>query len=139
MKEFVKQFTKEKLDNVIEIDNVYYETNPELEKLNLKYQRGIPLGYVKKGKFKPSLYLLEKLSSMTKNKVFITEKAQWLFLCGRDVFMKNVTKDNSNNNIFLVQNKYDENLGFALKGMSGKDTIIKNLQDRGDFLRREKS
>ena len=97
---------------------------------------GLPLG-VEDSFFKPSLFLLELLSKKTKNKVFINKEAEWLFLCGRDVFPANVAKDNSKEKVFLVQNELDENLGLGIKTNHKGKKIIRNLIDRGDFLRRE--
>jgi ribosome biogenesis protein Nip4 len=88
--------------------------------------------------FQPSLFLLESVSKKTKNKIFINDQAEWLFLCGRDVFMQSIEKNNSSNQVFLVQNFKDENLGLGFKTKFKGKPIIKNLMDRGDFLRREK-
>ncbi len=88
--------------------------------------------------FKPSLFLIELLSKESSNKIFLNHTAEWLFLCGRDAFLNNVYKNNAKSNIFLVQNKYDENIGLGMKTKHKGKNIIKNLNDRGDFLRREK-
>lgn len=132
MKEFLKNFNTE--IPYYKLRNEYFEILPGMEKIEGRIiNLGLSLGTDKKN-FKPSLYLLEKLSKQTNNKVFINDKAEWLFLCGRDVFEKNVFEDNSKNKIFLVQNGRDENLGLGMK----KGNLILNLIDRGDFLRREK-
>jgi len=98
--------------------------------------KGISLGKQDKV-FMPSLYLLELLSKESNNKVFINKKAEWLFLCGRDVFPESVLKSKTKNTIFLVQSELDENLGLGMKTKHKGKSIIKNLMDRGDFLRRE--
>lgn len=127
------------MDRTININNDEYETNQEtaelIQKIKAKpYSAGLPI--TRKGK--PTIYSLEKQAKETKNKVYINKKAEWLFLCGRDVFWENVAKDDSEKDIFLVQNELDENLGLGKKDRKGKKIIIKNLKDRGDFLRRER-
>ncbi len=139
---FVRKFTDEKID-YIKKGNKYFLTNPELEKIEKKIpdiiSSGIILGESRnKENFRPSIYLLELLSSKSNNKIFVNEKAEWLFLCGRDVLPESITTDNSSREIFLVQNKLDENLGFGKKVKNKKSYFIKNILDRGDFLRRER-
>ena len=132
MKDFLKHFGV-KIDNYEKIRNEYYEVIPGMEKVEGRIvSKGLPLGTQKKD-FKQSLYLLEKISKETQNKVYINDKAEWLFLCGRDVFTKNIVEDNSSGDLFLVQNCRDENLGLGTK----KGKLVKNIMDRGDFLRRE--
>jgi len=139
---FVEQFTNEKIDD-IRLNNDFFESNPDLEKISenifpVKNYPGAFLGEVKKNEFIPSIYLLEWISKRTDNKIFLNSKSEWFFLCKRDVFFENIIKNNSTKKIFLVQNEKDENLGFGkLMNHQGK-RMIKNLIDRGDFLRRER-
>lgn len=146
---FSKIFTQEEIENVIKVKNEYFLVNKELQEftanLNADSQNavfpraGILLGAVKKERFDPSLYFLELLAKKSTNKVFINNKAEWLFLCGRDAFKENAIKDNSTNNIFLVQNERDENIGLGTWEKKGKTAMLKNIMDRGDYLRREMS
>ncbi|MFT4260964.1 MAG: hypothetical protein ACMXX9_00855 [Candidatus Woesearchaeota archaeon] len=131
MKDFLKHFNVE--IEYEKLRNEYYEIIPEMKNVEGRIvSMGLVLG-VKKKNFVPSLYLLEKIAKETDNKIFVNDKAEWLFLCGRDVFLNNVIEDNSSSELFLVQNARDENLGLAKK----KGNLIKNIVDRGDFLRRE--
>ncbi len=100
---------------------------------------GIFLGKEKKGRFEPSLALLEILAPHSQKKAIIDEKGAWLFICGRDVFKEGVLSDPSlePGELVLVQNQQDENLGYG-RICSGTVRIL-NLLDRGDFLRREQS
>lgn len=103
---------------------------------------GIPLGLAKEN-FLPSIALLEIISKKSRKKIVINEKAEWLFLCGRDVFGNSVLShaDQKKGDLTLVQNEKDENLGYGkvLESVSDSDhVVVKNLLDRGDFLRREK-
>ena len=132
----------------------------ELEKEDLQIKgAGLLLGKQKKY-FEPTPYLLEWLSQRTPKKIFVNDKAEWLFLCGRDILTQGIIKQTNNNsknksekykselknkdisnannknvNLFLIQNQRDENIGLGLKQ---KDGTIKNLLDRGDYLRRER-
>jgi len=139
---FTKKFTDKKIEDVILNRDVYYLVNPELRGIkNIvsenEFSMGIPLG--KKGKqFEPSAFLLELLSGMSDNKLFVNQKAEWLFLCERDVFPESIIKDNARGKLFLVQNERDENLGLGRKVKKDNKLLIQNVFDRGDFLRRER-
>lgn len=139
--QFTKRFTEKKIETTEKDGTLYLRNDEILEKIakipDQPITLSLPLGK-EKGDFKPTLYLLELLSKESENKVFLNDKAEWLWLCGRDAFMESVTKDLSKEKIFLVQNERDENLGLGIKQKSGNKTIIKNLTDRGDFLRRER-
>ena len=95
---------------------------------------GIFLGEQKGKHFSPSLALLELLES--DKQIIIDDKAAWLFVCGKDIFKKSVIKGNNKKNIVLVYNKHKENLGYG-KVVNKGDIFVKNILDRGNFLRRE--
>lgn len=139
---FVKKFTEE-IPEYEKKGKKYFLINSELREIEKKLPETISSGIIlgesgDKGLFKPSIYLLELLSKKTKNKLFVNDKAEWLFLCGRDVLPESITKDQSDKDIFLVQNKLDENLGFGKKVKQGKTYFVKPILDRGNFLRRER-
>ena len=138
LNEFLEKFTEEKIETVVKKGRNYYAADEELQKLAGGIDRdffsiGIPLGEYKND-FRPSLALLEWLSKKSEKKAFINKKAEWMFLCGRDAFANNIVNSNVKNGLVLVQNEKDENLGLGLLNEKG----IKNILDRGDFLRREK-
>ena len=95
---FVKKFTTEKIDYIKE-DHIYFSVEEQIAELGHKIKgimcMGLPLGETKNGIFKPSVYLLELLSKKSNNKVFVNDKAEWLFLCGRDVLPEGIKKNNS--------------------------------------------
>lgn len=139
---FTRKFTDKRIENVILNRDIYYLASPELQEIKNQinekpFSLGIPLG-TKGNPFKPSAYLLEMLSEMSTNKIFVNSKAEWLFLCDRDMFPESIIKDTSKGKTFLVQNERDENLGLGKRISKGNKTIIKNVFDRGDFLRRER-
>jgi ribosome biogenesis protein Nip4 len=100
---------------------------------------GIFLGEEKKY-FEPSPALIELIAGkVTEHKAIVDEKAAWLFLCGRDIFDKGVKEKGTatNKGYLLVQNEEGENLGYGLHSHQ-KNILIKHLQDRGFYLRRER-
>lgn len=138
MNEFLKLFVDKPSFEYVKRGKHYFLKNSINDYSNLNpLMEGLPLGKDEKF-FEPSLFLLELLSKESTNKVFVNDNAGWFFLCGRDVFPENVDKDQSKKNIFLVQSFRDENLGLGMKTNSKGKKIIKNLKDRGDFLRRER-
>jgi ribosome biogenesis protein Nip4 len=67
----------------------------------------------------------------TKNKVIINEKAETLFLYGRDIFRNNIIRGDLKKGKKLTLNSKSECLGIGF--WDGK--ILKNVKDRGMFLR----
>lgn len=145
--EFVKGFTSEEIDNVTRIGDRYYQIRQELLEYRKKitenpFSIGIFLGEDKKD-FKPSLELLDMLAKKSDKKIQVNDKSEWLFLCGRDVFEQGfLNTENLNKfkegSLLLVQNKNDENLGLGKIGIRNDKLFIKNIIDRGSFLRRER-
>ena len=138
--DFTKKFTKERISNVVKVNRNFFQVNEELMNFKSKIrQEPFALGtYLGSGKpFHPSVALLDWLDKRTENYVIIDKKAAWLFLCGRDVFADSVIKQNINDGkLVLVKNENEEVLG--LGEMTGRKVSIKNLLDKGDFLRRER-
>lgn len=136
--EFIEQFTEIALDYEL-IGNEYFLVDEKVRKVKdqIKHKvisAGTFLGKDQGDKFVPSLALIEIISKQSDKKIFIDEKAEWLFLCKRDIFLTSITKKNVESGIVLVQNQHDENLGL---GNIKKDQV-KHILDRGDYLRRER-
>ena len=83
---------------------------------------GLLLGEAKPKQFLPSFALLDLLKD-SDNRVVIADEAVWLFTCGRDVFM--------------VKDKHGAVWGLGSLAKEGKNAFVKNVFDRGDYLRRE--
>jgi len=104
---------------------------------------GVYLGEEKQ-RFEPSPACLELIAAKTQeHKAVVDAKAEWLFLCGRDLFDKAVVESGepTASGYLLIQNTRDENLGYGLVPSArrkAKNIAIKNLLDRGFFLRRER-
>jgi ribosome biogenesis protein Nip4 len=167
--EFIKKFTDKQVPDIVRIRNQYFQLSPELEKeMNVisksfnktAYSAGIFLGEEKGKRFFPSIALIDILAEFCKNYITVDEKAEWLFLCGRDILSNSVidssfaNNTSFNNNSFnngvdlrqsksrlaIVLNKRKEVLGYGLLGgKKGRKSscFLENLLDRGAFLRKE--
>ena len=113
----------------------YYDMPMELYKLIKKqpYSAGRYVGYLKKGLLIPSFELMQEyVDKFNRDYTIINEKAEKLFLYGRDIFDSSIVVDKSKNVFAIVVNKRKETLGLAKK----EGRIWKNIVDRGLFLRK---
>ncbi|MGB9676302.1 MAG: hypothetical protein ACPL0C_03860 [Candidatus Bathyarchaeales archaeon] len=134
--------------NIVEKENRYFLLNDRLKGLigNDFFYAGVYLGMVKNGVFLPSFNLLKIIAEKEgANKVFVDERSAWLFICGRDIFKRGITKiegSRKRGDYTLVLNRHGECLGFGiiLKDLDAveKGVVVKNVLDIGDFLRRER-
>ena len=150
LKSFVSYFTDDKIDDVLEIGSSFFQVDKEHAQLikeiknnsgkDPKYA-GLFLGEMRKGRFEPSVVLLDILGKNTTRKIVIDDNAEWLFVCGRDVFGKSILKADVQKGFVIVQNKAGDTLGFGqiIDDLSKMNkAVLKNKLDRGDFLRRER-
>lgn len=91
-------------------------------------------GRVDRKGFHPSIAFLDVLSEYTKRKAVVTEKAAWLFVCGRNILKEGIVDLAVDEGQVLVTNQRGEVLGYGKITGAG----ITNKLDRGDFLRRER-
>ena len=149
LKEFVRQFTNEDIiGDFVKINREYFSVPANLEKISLSIKTrpefaGIPLGREKGKIFAPSLYLLQKLIAISGKKIQVDNKGEWMFICGKDVFGKSVTKSSNEqktDDLVLVENQYCECLGYGkiVAELTQKGVVVKNIFDIGDFLRRQR-
>ncbi|MFQ5474844.1 MAG: hypothetical protein ACE5DM_03330 [Candidatus Nanoarchaeia archaeon] len=141
---FCRRFTAIPIRGVQKIDDDFYLvegfTNKILSKITAKLGKkplhaGTYMGSMRRRDFIPSFSLLDIL-------VIIDDKAEWLFLCRRDVLGKAVMYAGVEKGIVLVENKNREVLGYGRiigDQKQKKKVFLKNIFDRGDFLRRERS
>jgi ribosome biogenesis protein Nip4 len=143
---FIKRFGDINIDEsrIVRIGRNYFFTDPELKKISDSIKRDIYATGVYVGEeknfFEPSSEFIEMLSkylSSEKLKIFVNKKAEWLFLCGRSILPESISKNPNNisEGLVFVQNELDENLGYGLFQKQGKDLIVKNLLDKGAYLR----
>jgi ribosome biogenesis protein Nip4 len=150
LKEFVSRFgarinLNENL--IVKKVNRYFLLNEGLKKLIGKgfFYAGIYLGKAKNGKFFPSFNLLSMIAKKEANKIFVDKRSEWLFICGRDIFKRGITKvlgSKRKGDYALILNQYGECLGFGRILGNWNEIVggvaVKNISDVGDFLRREK-
>ena len=104
---------------------------------------GIFLGKVEKREFSPSFNLLRMISREESNKIIVDRKAEWLFICGRDIFKEGVIEAlGSKGSYTLILNQDGECLGFgeivSHIDKAEEGVVVRNILDVGDFLRRER-
>lgn len=127
----------------------YYLLGKKLKPLvsNDFFFAGTYLGEIRKELFFPSFDLLNMIADRAANKIWVDEKTEWLFICGRDIFKQGITQisgSRKRGDYTLVLNDHGECLGFGKiinaieKGKDEETIVIKNLFDIGDFLRRER-
>ncbi|MGV8172192.1 MAG: hypothetical protein ACP5OA_05885 [Candidatus Woesearchaeota archaeon] len=140
---FTKQFTNVDLTDIHRFGRNFYKAEERL--WNIKngvnrdmYSIGMFMGEEKMG-FSPSPALIDLISRFPdtqSKKVFVNKKAEWMFLCGRNVLSESILKNPNNlsEGLVLVQNERDENLGYGQ--FKKEDTlIIKHVLDKGRYLR----
>ena len=125
------------------IGRKYFYVKKDLKELKDKidlepFSVGLPLGELKENKFVPSPALLDMLCKYSDKKVHVNEKGQEVFLYGNDVFEENITKGRDKEGLVLVINDKEECLGYGDMIFKGKKKVLKNILDRGDYLRRER-
>lgn len=126
------------------IGDKFYKVNKELlDKAKIEPDSiGIYLGKINKGKFLPSIEFIDILSKRSRRKLTINDdKTEWLYLCGRDIFGKSISKYTVKNGFAFVFNGRNENLGYGkfIENINKKEkAVFKNLLDKGAYLRIER-
>ena len=138
--DFIKQFTKEDIIDLEQVKNIndrFYLITPAQHQFMSNHDvtyAGTFLGEIYKKRFKPSFILLDLIGKHTDKKIQVNDKAAWLYVCGRDIL--DYDADFPDRTIVLVTTEKDEVLGY---GMFWTGSVsVKNLLDRGDFLRKER-
>lgn len=138
-----------KLDElkIAKIGKNYYYADEQLKQAREKIKRdvfslGIYLGCDSGKHFDPSPALIDMLSKMPSandKKIYVTSKAEGLFLYGRNILKDSISRNPNkiDSGYIFVQNEKDENLGFGIFQTQGEQVIVKNLLDKGFYLRKE--
>ena len=145
LKKFVKQFTDHPI-RYIKINNTYFLENPQLTTFTLSQDPlliGLYLGKENKQTFVPSFNLLDLIATHSKEKIFVNDFGELDFLYGKHLRKRHVTSIQGSlkpGTVKLVQNKYDENLGYGIYLGEQKNTvkILTHVLDRGIFIKRDK-
>ena len=144
--EFIEDLGGKPLESFTKIGNEFFLIPENLKKVQQKikdatgrdpYSIGTYLGKMNKTKFEPSIALLDIIAETSDKKVTIDDKAAWLFVCGRDVFVDSIKIQERFKGPSLVCNEKGEILGYGIRSHMG-NIGIKNIFDKGNFIRREK-
>ncbi len=148
----INQFTSIfglKLDEskIVKIGKNYYFADESLKHVREKIKRdvfslGVFIGQDSGKHFDPSPALIDMLAKMDKSgnrKIYIASKVEGLFLYGRNILKDSISRNPNNidSGYVFVQNEQDENLGFGIFQQQGEQVIVKNLLDKGFYLRKE--
>jgi len=101
------------------------------------YAAGLYIGYIEGGRFKPSLPLARRLSSLCGVKlrcIVLDEEGEKRFLYGRTVRGGRVVEWVEG--LTVVLNRLGEPLGWGLGLLRGGERIVKPVWDLGWYLRR---
>jgi ribosome biogenesis protein Nip4 len=133
---------------IVKKNERYFLLSGNLERLITKefFYAGTYLGKVKDETFFPGFNLLTMIAQTNANKIIVDKKAEWLFICGRDIFERGIidaSKSLRKGDYTLIVNERGDCLGFGrivhnIGEKDGKKVVVRNIADVGDFLRREK-
>ena len=147
LQQFIKRFTEEELipeEKIVKKGKQYYYVPTHIQELTVKAKeepsmQGMMLGKEHKGIFHASQHLIELLAKNAKNTITLNEKAEWLFVCGRDVFAQNITTKNITDQkaLLIVKGPQGDVLGLAKYRREKGADMYKNITDIGNRLRRE--
>ncbi len=143
--EFVAEFTTQPFKKIFPgemriFKSVVYHVPFELPALDRDaVYAGERLGTLKGNAFSPSLLLLSLLGKHTQFRTEVADKQAFLFTCGRDLFANGLSKRLSQHGYTLIIDNEGNVLGYAGMAKEKGKTLLKNLLDRGDFLRRERA
>lgn len=148
--EFIAQFTQQQVvrdTDVYQLGNEWFLVPKELFAVGKSLPRqpvfvGQFLGRQTPAGFFPGVDVLRMLVKTDAPRVFVTEKAAWLFVCGKNVLQPSITKTQGavkDGELVLVMLN-NECLGYGRveKSLANADGVVKRVFDVGDFLRRER-
>jgi len=140
--EFLKPFgIKKKLDAQIVSRSYFIVKDKNFLGKNPAYS-GECIAHIRGPVLIPSIDFLQQIGKEARRHVIINSKAEWLFICGRDIFAKGITAHNNPEvgDRVVILNQHKECLGYGDMTAPFTDTrvVIKRLFDIGDLLRRER-
>jgi len=145
LNEFVAQFTDRSIE-YIKINDMFFLKDEQLSQHCLSEDPtlfGLYLGKEEHKRFIPSFNLLDLISKCSEEKVFVNEFGELDFLYGKDIRKRQITKVDGSRlkgSIKLVQNTFDENLGYGIYQGEQQNTskVLTHVLDRGVFIKRDK-
>lgn len=136
---FLAQFTRNRPQYMQKWGNEYFQLPPGLEQACKREPEaaGIFLGEQKGKRFRPSIALLDWIAHHTNRTCTTNAKGAWLFLCKRDILEESIIHSQVRKGPVIVKNEQHEVLGLGELRQEKQKKMVKNILDRGDFLRRE--
>lgn len=149
LERFTGNFTDKQIfeiKNSEKIDNKFLFMSDEVkrivQKINKKtFTAGLILGEMRGIRFFPSAPLIDIIAKHTDKKIIVNKKTAWLYLCGRDIFAQGIVKATASTGFVIVENELGEALGYGQvlgKTEEKNRVVVKNLFDKGVFLRKER-
>ncbi|RMD58005.1 hypothetical protein D6825_02280 [Candidatus Woesearchaeota archaeon] len=100
------------------------------------------LAHIRNGKIVPSVDFLQWVSKRARRWARVGAKAEWLFICGRDLKSSSIEDHNnpSSGDFVVILNDRRECLGYGVASgpLSDGKLTIRRVFDIGDLLRRER-
>lgn len=145
IEDFIRKFTKQSVD-LLELDKKFFFVPDILKEIRIETKPasiGLFLGEMKKGKFSPSLALLDIMAKTSNEKIVVKDIGEMDFLYGKDLrkrHIKNIAGEKKVGFLKLIVNDKNECLGYGkiVKELNSVGVVVKNILDKGDYLRREK-
>ncbi|MEM3154062.1 MAG: hypothetical protein QW165_00650 [Candidatus Woesearchaeota archaeon] len=142
LEEFLKTFGIKKKINAQLIGRSYFIIKEKQLLPKKPLYTGECIAHIRGPVLIPSIDFLQQIAKEARKHVVLNAKAEWLFICGRDVFAKGITSHNNPEvgDRVAILNQHKECLGYgdAIAPLEGKRVVIKRLFDIGDLLRRER-
>ena len=149
IREFIEKFTKEEVikdDDIYQLGTEWYRVPDAL--IGFKNLPRTPvwvgqfLGRERNKYLVPGKALLDAIAPVATKRVMVSDKAAWLFVCGKDVLQQSIIRVDGNPKsgewVLVMQGMACIGFGEVQGALADKTSIVKNLFDLGDFLRRER-
>ncbi|MBN2141693.1 hypothetical protein JW711_00020 [Candidatus Woesearchaeota archaeon] len=143
---FIKEFTREDVPELQEVERIgrnYFRIGLKLkeEKNRIKmdpFSAGLPYGEIKDNKFCPSFPLLDLLGNRTDQIAVVNDKAETMFLYGKNIIQESITSLKQDKGLVIVKNMRGDVLGYGhVKKDRDRSQMIRNILNRSDYLKRE--
>ena len=142
LQEFLQSFGVKKTVNAQLVGRSYFIVKEKQLLSKRPLYTGECIAHVRGPVLIPSIDFLQQIAKEARKHIVLNEKAEWLFICGRDVFAKSIISHNNPQlgDRVVILNEHKECLGYGdmTAELTDKRVVIKRLFDIGDLLRRER-
>ncbi len=142
IEEFLKPFGIKKDISAQIVDRSYFIVHDKKWLAKRPLYIGECVAHIRGPVLIPSIDFLQQIGKEAQKYIILNPKAEWLFICGRDVFAKGIASHNNPalGDRVVILNQHKECLGYGdvAAPLDGKRVVVKRLFDIGDLLRRER-